>query len=265
MKSFLQKLQNTNFFGTFSLAHLDRRWLVISHDILAIFAAMQLTMWFVLGAEMSLLEPGFVLKESLTFALISSGFFLWFQTYKGIWRYVSWCQSPLFVGVLGFASLIFFPLLTKAHMQPISIPSITVLVNWVVSAGLLIGSRLFFRIFYERWAIADESGLMDSPMSRMILIGAGTGAKGFIKNLQAQQTPLYDVLGFVESDPKMGETLEGIDVLGSLADLPDLIENFNSEGIHPHHIVFTDPEYYGYKTRALLKNLAPFKVGVMKL
>ncbi len=261
----LQKLKNVDIRGHFSVAHWDRRVLIFCHDIIALFAAMQLSMWLVLRDELSLLDPGFVIKESLIFALISSGFFLWFQTYKGVWRYVSWRQSALIAGVLGFASLIFFPLLTKAHMQPISIPAVTVLVNWGVASTFLIGSRVFFKVFHERWSVADESLLTDIPLARVILVGAGPGAKAFLKHLNRQKIQLYDVLGYVETNPKLDTTLEGIDGLGSLADLPDLIENFNSEGLHPHHIVFTDSDYFGSKAQALLKNLAPFKVGFMAL
>ena len=264
LKKASKKIQGPNLFGFLKAATLDRRVLVFCHDVIALFAAMQLSMWFVLSDELQLLAPGFILKESVIFALIASGFFLWFQTYKGIWRYVSWRQSALLVGVLGFASLIFFPLLTKAHMQPIAIPAVTVLVNWGVASALLIGSRVFFRVFHERWSVADESLLTDSPMARVILVGGGVDAKQFLKNLQGQKTHLYDVLGYVESHPTGEGALEGVDILGSLADLPDLIENFNSEGIHPHHLIFTDGDYLGPKARALLKNLSAFKVSFMK-
>ena len=264
-KELLKKLQTSHFLGFFQREALNRNVLIFCHDVVALFAAMQLAMWLVMREELALLEPGFILKESLIFTLISSGFFLWFQTYKGLWRYVSWRQSALLVGVLGFASLIFFPLITKAHMQPIAIPTAIVLVNWIVASVLLVGSRVFFRIFHERWSVADESLLTDAPMARVILVGAGLGARKFLTNLQAQKTHLYDVLGCVKTDPKLDTMVKNIDVMGSLEDLPDIIENFNTEGLHPHYIVFTDTDYFGSKARALLKNLAPFKVAFMKV
>lgn len=261
MKSFFQKL---NISGRLPAKLLDKCVLIFSHDILALFAAMHLSMRLILKDEMQLLDPGFVLKESMIFALIASGFFLWFQTYKGVWRYISWRQSVLLVGVLGFSSLIFFPLLTKAHMQPISISPLVVLVNWIVASCLLIGSRLFFRIFHERWTATNESLLTDAPTARILLVGSGKGAKRFLKGLKCQKRQFYEVLGCVETSPELDGSVEGIDVLGSLADLPDIIENFNSEGLHPHHIVFTDTEYYGARSRSLLKNLTPFEVSFMK-
>jgi len=246
-------------------AGLDKRFLIFTHDVAALFAALQLSMWFVMRDELSLLSSGFILKQSFIFALITSGFFLWFQTYRGVWRYVSWRQSALLVGVLGFSSLIFFPLITKAHMQPIPIPNMVVLVNWGVASVLLIGSRLFFRIFYERWLNSEESALADTPVSRVILVGAGHSTKYFLKRLSHKKQYLYDVIGIVDSNPKVGDSIQGVDVLGSLSDLPDLIENFNSEGMHPHHIVVTDSSYLGAKVRALLRNLSSFKVDFMKL
>ncbi len=264
----LEKLKNLKNKGkelTPHLAKIDKRFLIFTHDVIALFAAMQLAMWFVMRDDLSLLSYGFIFKQSLIFALISSGFFLWFQTYKGVWRYVSWRQSALIIGVLGFASLIFFPLMTKAHMQPISIPNLVVLVNWVMASTLLIGSRVFFRIFYERWLTGDDSALADTPVSRIILVGAGPSTNNFLTELKHKKQYLYDVIGIVESDPKVGASLHGVDILGSLADLPDLIENFNSEGMHPHHIVITDSSYLGSKVRSLLSNLASFKVDFMTL
>lgn len=248
-----------------SFARFDKRFLIFTHDILALFAALQLSMWFVMKDELSLLSSGFILKQSCIFALIASGFFLWFQTYRGVWRYVSWRQSALIIGVLGFSSLIFFPLITKAHMQPVPIFNLLVLVNWGVASVLLIGSRLFFRIFYERWLNSEDNALADTPVSRVILVGTGHSTKYFLKKLSHKKQYLYDVIGIVDSNPKVGDSIQGVDVLGSLADLPELIENFNSEGMHPHHIVLTDSSYLGSKVRSLLTNLASFSVDFMKL
>jgi len=264
----LEKLKILKHKGRALLPHFarfDKRFLIFTHDIVALFAALQLSMWFVMRDELSLLSSGFILKQSCIFALIASAFFLWFQTYRGVWRYVSWRQSALIVGVLGFSSLIFFPLITKVHMQAIPIPNLVVLVNWGVASGLLIGSRLFFRIFYERWLNSEDSALADTPVSRVILVGAGHSTKYFLKKLSHKKQYLYDVIGIVESNPKVGDSIQGVDILGSLADLPDLIENFNSEGMHPHHIVLTDFSYLGSKIRSLLTNLSSFKVDFMKL
>lgn len=261
----LEKLKDKGKAATPYLAKLDKRFLIFTHDIVALFAAMQLSMRFVMGEDLSLLSSGFVFKQSFIFALIASGFFLWFQTYKGVWRYVSWRQSALIIGVLGFSSLIFLPLMTKASLQPIPIPNLVVLVNWGVASGLLIGSRLFFRTFYERWLTNEDSALTDTPVSRVILVGTGQTTKHFLKHLSHKKQHLYDVLGLVDSNPQIGTSIQGTDVLGSLSDLTDLIENFNAEGLHPHHIVITDPSYLGLKVRSLLSNLSSFKVNFMKV
>lgn len=127
---------------------LDRRFLIFSHDIVALLGAMQVAVWLVLRNDIDQLDSGFIGKQAMIFALISSGLFLWFQTYRIGWQYLSWRQSAIIVGALGFASLIFFPLISKAHMQAIEIPSMLVLVNWVAASCLLLGSRMVFRIIY---------------------------------------------------------------------------------------------------------------------
>jgi hypothetical protein len=244
---------------------MDRRFLIFIHDILAIFLSLQIASWIVLKDVMHLLIPGFVLKQSLIFALIASGFFLWFQTYRAVWRYISWRQAAILVGVLGFSSLIFLPVLTKANMQSVQIPATLVAVNWLVASIFLIGSRFFFRLFYERWFLSEEQTFSPIPQSRILLLGNIERANAFIRQQNMRKNNAYEIMGIIDSNPAtLGKDVGGVEVLGVPDDLPDLIESFNHEGLHPHHCIIVDPNFLGKTARELVKQFSSYQIDFLQ-
>ena len=271
MPAFLKKLQAAismraildylkNHFLT-----LDRHVLIFLHDLFALVIAMHLSIWAILKEDAGVLTPYFSLKQSLIFCLIASGFFLWFQIYRGIWRYLSWRQSFLIVGVLGFASMVFAPILTKAHMQPIPIPGMIVLLNWALGSIFLIGSRFVFKLFYDRWILAEDTEFSAIPLSRILVVGSEKNVKPLLTFLHKQTPQLYDILGVVETNEHYTKpVLLGNKVLGTLLDLPDLIENFDAEGSHPHHLVFADQTHSSDSLRFLVRSLKGSKVDFLR-
>lgn len=271
MPAFLKKLQAAIFTPTLvyyfknCFLMLDRRVLVFLHDLFALVIAMHLSIWALLKEDASVLTPSFSLKQSIIFCLIASGFFLWFQIYRGIWRYLSWRQSFLIVGVLGFASMVFAPILTKAHMQPIPIPGAVILLNWALASTLLIGSRLIFKLFYDRWILAEDTDFSTIPLSRILIVGNEKTVKPLLTFLHKQTPQLYEILGVIETNEQYTKpVLSGSKVLGTLADLPDLIENFNAEGSHPHHLVLADQTHDSKMLRLLVRDLKEFKVDFLR-
>ena len=244
---------------------LDRRLLVMMHDLTAIFAAMHIAFHLILGQEISLLLPGFILKQSLIFAFIAGGFFIWFQTYKGVWRYVSMRQGALLLAVLGGASIIYMPILTKAHMQPVVIPASLVFANWLIATAVIVGSRVFVRIFYDRWISVDDSNIASIPLARVLLLGTERELTLCIDKIENQVPKLYEIEGVINTaDKKTGSYINGVEVLGTVTDLPDLIENFNAEGMHPHHIVIAGPTFLGKRAKALVTILEGHNLSFMK-
>lgn len=239
----------------------DRRFLIFLHDLCVVAVAVNLAAWFTLGDIKQMLLKGFVQTQVITYSLIAGGFFIWFQTYKGFWRYMSLRQGTLILGVMGFASIIYFPIVTKAQVQPVDIPGIFVLACWGISSSILVGSRFFIRLFYERWFLTETQEFVSEPQSRLIVVGGDEPTKQFLQKAKRFYSDRYEILGVVDSR-LAGAThkFAGFDVLGRLSDLPEVIESFNADSLHPHHIVIVDQDYYGKKARALVRNLAPYKV-----
>ncbi len=73
---------------------------------------------------------------------------------------------------------------------------------------------------------AAYAGLLVQPTfrHRVLVVGAGWAGKALIEAVHTHAASEYDVVGFVDDDPaRQGETVEGLPVLGSSADLLDLV------------------------------------------
>ena len=102
LKVFGEKLKNPH-----------RRVMVFIHDIIAMIVSIHLSFWLYYGDNLAYFSGHFIQKQTLIFGLLCAGFFLWFQTYRGVWRYVSMPQILILAGAIGIASLVYLPLATK--------------------------------------------------------------------------------------------------------------------------------------------------------
>lgn len=244
----------------------DRRVTIFIHDIIAMCVAIQLSFWFYYGENIAYFTGHFLQKQMLIFGLLCAGFFLWFQTYRGVWRYVSLPQLLILAGAIGFASLVYLPLSTKMSVQNIKIPKTLILLNWGLAVSLVTTSRLFYRAFTERWMAPENTDLSSKPTTRLFMIGIGRELENFLTHLRQKETHNYEILGIITENAKFtGRYIQNHQILGTLNDLPDLIENYNSEGEHPHQLVIASTQYFGKKLRNILQLTSELKVDLFKL
>lgn len=98
------------------------------------------------------------------------------------------------------------------------------LLTYVLATSLIIASRLVWRIYVE-----NRNKRKDNPtkIERTIIVGAGEGGRILQNSLIGTPTSgEIDIIGFVDDDPnKVGTYLSGKKVLGTLSDLPQLIQD----------------------------------------
>ncbi|MGT3054446.1 polysaccharide biosynthesis protein [Enterococcus gallinarum] len=98
------------------------------------------------------------------------------------------------------------------------------LLSYILTLTLIIASRLSWRIFVEQRNRRQEKG---TKIERTIIVGAGEGGRILQNSLVGTPTSgEIDIIGFVDDDPnKVGTYLSGKKVLGTLSDLPQLIQD----------------------------------------
>ncbi|EMF0311787.1 polysaccharide biosynthesis protein [Enterococcus faecium] len=101
-----------------------------------------------------------------------------------------------------------------------------VIFAYLLSLLLIIGSRLFWRIYVEtknmRYVSADSA-------KNTLIVGAGEGGRILYNSFLGSKTAQdIHVVGFVDDDPNKRNTyLSGKKVLGALKDIPELIEKYD--------------------------------------
>ncbi|MEQ1710234.1 MAG: nucleoside-diphosphate sugar epimerase/dehydratase [Hyphomicrobium sp.] len=155
---------------------------------------------------------GFVALFGFTAALVGLN--------RGIWRYASFADLQAIiltstVTVAAFAVTIF--LLNRLN----SIPRSTLVMCWLLTIALLSGSRIAYR-GYRTWRRAGDANL---PNARnVLLIGASENAEHFIKAVNGRHDTPYTVVGIVDDrGRRVGQTIRGVRVLGSLEQLDTIV------------------------------------------
>ena len=107
------------------------------------------------------------------------------------------------------------------------LPRSALLIDWLVSLGLLGGSRCLIRILGN---VGDGAPHVQNNGDRSSVLIAGAGEAGSMIVRQLVNNPQLGLqaVGFVDDDPaKWGVRVHGVPVLGSRKDLPWLILKYN--------------------------------------
>lgn len=131
------------------------------------------------------------------------------------------------------------------------------LLAYVLSLCLIIASRLIWRLLIQRRNSyqKDCSGVIH----RTLIIGAGEGGRILFNSLVDSPTSgSIEVVGFVDDDPNKQKTyLSGKKVLGSVEELPELIEEYQID-----MVTIAIPSLPSNRLQAIIAQLADTKVKV---
>ncbi len=176
--------------------------------------------------------------------------------YHGVWRYASTVTLfQVFKGVtLSAAALALITLFTPEPPFPRSI----IVVVWLLELVLLGGMRF-------AWRLSRERVLGPEPLRtlRAIVVGADHAGVHLIQEMRRgdasgeRLTPI----GFIDDESRLtGSMIEGVRVLGTIADLPSIISDR-----HIEIVVISDPDMPGKVVREIASFCAEANVGVKTL
>ena len=142
-----------------------------------------------------------------------------FGLLHGWWRYTGLSDALDVAKSVISGSLIFF-FVMRYGLRLIAFPRTIYVLEPLLTAGALIGVRIFSRVL-------AESVRQDLAASKkVLLIGAGVGAQAVVREIGRPGTG-YAPLGYVDDDPsKLGLKIEDIPVLGTVNQLPALVSTY---------------------------------------
>ena len=181
------------------------------------------------SAAVNFMEPFVAIPIDLI--LISSGlsivFYLlygsFFKVFTRINRYTNLREMIAIFGSLSASaasSIIVLLFINKQYSLRL------VIFAYLLSLLLIIGSRLIWRIYIET---KNMRYLSTDSAKNTLIVGAGEGGRILYNSVLGSKTAQdIHVVGFVDDDPNKRNTyLSGKKVLGSLKDIPELIEKYD--------------------------------------
>ena len=149
---------------------------------------------------------------------------LWaFGVYAFIWRYVGIHEIGAFVKAALLAALA--PVFVRfVHLGPMEVglvPTSIIILDTLLAFGGVLGLRVVRRSLHERY---ERRGTAARKRKKTILIGAGRAGALAAREIVGRIDSDLDVVGFVDDDrEKIGSSMQGVKVLGTVDDLPRLV------------------------------------------
>ena len=142
---------------------------------------------------------------------VQASVFWYFGLYRGIWRYASLSDlKRIIVAVLIAAAAI----TTTQFMLSVGIPRSVLVLDPILLAAVMAGSRLAYRMRKER----RLSVLLPAEREAVLVLGAGEAGANLIGELALSRE--WRVVGVLDDDPlKRGRQIHGVSILGSLDQL----------------------------------------------
>ena len=145
--------------------------------------------------------------------------------YRGIWRYMSSNDVFVYIKASIAASLFSIAVITFIYGLGHFAHSIF-FIDWMLTTGLLLGTRGSFRISLDavkRKAVSGE---------KVLIYGAGRGGEMLLREIINNRKHNIEPVGLIDDDRlKTGKKLQGYSILGTFEDIHDLRQKYNFNSI----------------------------------
>lgn len=230
---------------------LHRGHAAFIHDVIMAALSFLAALYLRLGDG---LLPGWAFSEealmSVAFAAVAAFVLSAGGLYKGVWRYASVNDLVMLVRSVTITVTCFYLglfLLTRLTDLPRTVP----IIHWFVMLTLLGGPRFLYRRFKDtrRTSRMIRQGDRRVPV---LLVGAGDEADLFLRAMQSPDAQYVAVGMIADKETRVGRNIQGVDVLGTLDDLPGAVALASKRGKAPQRLVITDHRLDGEVVRRLL-------------
>jgi O-antigen biosynthesis protein WbqV len=140
-----------------------------------------------------------------------------------------------------FSSLL---LLTGFHLPTVTFP----IVHAFTLMVLLGTPRLGYRLYRGRPRRASD----DTPLQRVVLVGAGDAADAFFRAAATDPAGMRIVGVLALAERQAGRRMHGVPILGTAAEAAEVLEGLAAQRCPPSALIVTEPEFLGAPLAALI-------------
>ncbi len=231
-----------------------RGLIAYSHDIVMAGLSFIVAMYLRLGATNYSISTELLVEGAVAMTLIGVAVFWVSGLYRGVWRYASIDDLMAITKAVTITMLVFIVIMftwSRMGAVPRSVPFI----NWLVLMAMLGGPRFIYRFWKDRRI--DLSLLNNTARIPVLLVGASDGADQFLRGLRQSADTPYTVVGILSEHPeRVGRTIRGVDVLGTVDSLETVFATLKTRNLTPQRLILTKDEIKGAPVRDLLERSA---------
>ena len=225
----------------------QRRYLIVIYDIVVIMASLLLA--FSIRYDFRIPAASLIgLGVYLLWALpVKLSVFYFFGLYRGMYRYTSiWDLVNVGKATVTAALIINSVFLVVPLFR--LIPPAILLLDFILTAGLIALVRLSVRLYFSQVAVAAPMRTKkQAGLTRLLLLGAGNTGEKIARDILTNFSNDYQIVGFLDDNPeKIGSSIHGIPVIDRIAMLNKLVLDFDE-------ILITAPSTTGDNLRRIVE------------
>ncbi|MFC1815642.1 polysaccharide biosynthesis protein [Thermodesulfobacteriota bacterium] len=197
---------------------------MIAADIILISISYYFSYYIRFEANLDHQEIRNVTKTILPIIICKLMVFYFFNLYQGMWRYTSMIDLINVIKAVFTSSLIIVTailMLTRFH----GISRSVYIIDAILTLILIGGSRVSIRLILSKSATELLSSTNNKSSNKnLIIIGAGDAGEKVVREINDNSMMKYNIVAFVDDDKnKVGKHIHGINVLGGIDELNDII------------------------------------------
>lgn len=216
---------------------LERRSSAFVHDVTMAALSFALALYLRLGTfDYPSISPEDMLYSGLLFTATCAVVFMASGLYRSIWAFASIRDLKEILRAVTLSVVIYIIVgfvFTRLTGVPRTVPFIT----WFIMLAGLGGSRMAFRVLRERRlsALWLRSG---GGRVKVLVVGAGDETDLFIRAIANNPHAPYKVVGVIgENSKRVGRRIHGIEVLGTIDELPEIMRELRARDAAPSKLI----------------------------
>jgi len=204
----------------------QREVLVLGLDLGLVCVSYYLAFLIRLDAVLSPEEKAAFWKSLPLVLIFRFSAFVYFGTFRSIWKYISINDLKLIIYSITSSSIIIIASVGLLfHFQ--SFPRSAFLIDWLLLIILIGGIRFSKRL------LSEFLGTTPSETAKnLLMVGAGDAGELIIREIKNNPRVGYTPIGFVDDDKtKLGRRIHGVPILGTTDDIQKIVAKRNIQEI----------------------------------
>lgn len=218
-----------------------RSFSAFTHDIVVVFLAWYLSFLFRFNFDIPANFYVHLYKTVILVVSVQVVIFILFGLYQGVWRFASIPDLKRIIKAVVVAAITVAAMVLMINPATV-VPRTVLILDPILLVVLMGGSRFAYRA-WKKHLLYAASHLRGQPV---LVVGAGDLGVALLKDLSRSEH--WQVIGLLDEDAGIhGRQLMGVRVLGTINQMPEMIERY---GIN-HIIVALPPQAQALRRHAI--------------